>query len=119
MSERLRILFHQPDLGVSISGQAGPGGDCRDSVFIDSPYIFFVDDALALNRNAAKKLFTEMIPLRRLWLGQGTVSLSEDVELLKLMKRSGCMGLLIGFESVQKATQNEVRKNKETQDRFL
>ena len=79
---------------------------------IDSPYIFFVDDALALNRNAAKKLFTEMIPLRRLWLGQGTVSLAEDPELLSLMKRSGCLGLLIGFESVQKATQNEVRKIK-------
>lgn len=79
---------------------------------IDSPYIFFVDDALALNRSAAKKLFTEMIPLKKLWLGQGTVSLAEDVELLRLMKRSGCLGLLIGFESVQKAAQNEVRKIK-------
>jgi radical SAM superfamily enzyme YgiQ (UPF0313 family) len=79
---------------------------------VDSPYIFFVDDALALNRNSAKKLFTEMIPLRRLWLGQGTVSLAEDVELLRLMRRSGCMGLLIGFESVQKAAQNGVRKIK-------
>lgn len=77
---------------------------------IDSPHLFFVDDALALNRNAAKKLFAEMIPLRRLWLGQGTVSLAEDVELLRLMRRSGCLGLLIGFESVQKATQNEVKK---------
>ena len=79
---------------------------------IDSPHLFFVDDALALNRSAAKKLFTEMIPLRRLWLGQGTVSLAEDVELLRLMRRSGCLGLLIGFESVQKATQNEVKKIK-------
>jgi radical SAM superfamily enzyme YgiQ (UPF0313 family) len=79
---------------------------------IDSPHLFFVDDALALNRNAAKKLFTEMIPLRRLWLGQGTVSLAEDLELLRLMRRSGCMGLLIGFESVQKVTQNEVKKIK-------
>jgi len=79
---------------------------------IDSPHLFFVDDALGLNRDAAKKLFTEMIPLRRLWLGQGTVSLAEDVELLRLMKRSGCMGLLIGFESVLKETQNEVKKIK-------
>jgi radical SAM superfamily enzyme YgiQ (UPF0313 family) len=77
---------------------------------IDSPYLFFVDDALGLNRNAAKKLFTEMIPLRRRWLAQGTVSLAQDLELLELMRRSGCLGLLIGFESVQKATQNEVRK---------
>ncbi|MCP2501304.1 MAG: radical SAM protein [Deltaproteobacteria bacterium] len=77
---------------------------------IDSPHIFFVDDALGLNRNVAKKLFTEMIPLRRRWLAQGTVSLAQDLELLELMRRSGCLGLLIGFESVQKATQNEVMK---------
>lgn len=77
---------------------------------IDSPYIFFVDDALGLNRNAAKELFTEMIPLRRRWLAQGTVSLAEDLELLGLMKRAGCLGLLIGFESVQKGTQDEVNK---------
>jgi len=79
---------------------------------IDSPHLFFVDDALGLNRNVAKKLFTEMIPLRRLWLGQGTVSLAEDLELLRLMRRSGCLGLLAGFESVQKRTQNEVKKIK-------
>ena len=79
---------------------------------IDSPHLFFVDDALGLNRNAAKKLFTEMIPLRRRWLAQGTVSLAEDAELLGLMKRAGCLGLLIGFESVQKGTQNEVNKIK-------
>lgn len=79
---------------------------------IDSPHLFFVDDALGLNRNAAKELFTEMIPLRRQWLAQGTVSLAEDPELLGLMKRAGCMGLLIGFESVQKDTQDEVNKIK-------
>jgi radical SAM superfamily enzyme YgiQ (UPF0313 family) len=79
---------------------------------IDSPHLFFCDDALGLNRNVAKKLFTEMIPLRRLWLAQGTVSLAEDLELLRLMERSGCLGLLIGFESVQKGTQNEVKKIK-------
>jgi radical SAM superfamily enzyme YgiQ (UPF0313 family) len=79
---------------------------------IDSPHLFFVDDALGLNRNVAKQLFTEMIPLRRHWLGQGTVSLAEDLELLRLMRRSGCKGLLIGFESVQKGTQTEVKKIK-------
>lgn len=79
---------------------------------IDSPYIFFVDDALGLDRKAAKKLFTEMAPLGKRWLAQGTVSLAEDRELLSLMKRAGCLGLLIGFESVQKGTQNEVNKIK-------
>jgi radical SAM superfamily enzyme YgiQ (UPF0313 family) len=79
---------------------------------IASPHLFFVDDALGLNRPAAKKLFTEMIPLRKQWLAQGTVSLAEDVELLELMKRAGCLGLLVGFESVQSETQEEVSKIK-------
>ncbi|MGB7912426.1 MAG: radical SAM protein [Desulfobaccales bacterium] len=79
---------------------------------LDSPHFFFVDDALGQNREVGKKLFTEMIPLKRLWMGQGTVSLAEDVELLKLMRRAGCRGLLVGFESVQKGTQHEVKKIK-------
>jgi len=79
---------------------------------IDSAHLFFVDDAIGLNRNAARHLFTEMIPLRRRWLAQGTVSLAEDLELLGLMRRSGCLGLLIGFESVQKEIQNGVKKIK-------
>jgi radical SAM superfamily enzyme YgiQ (UPF0313 family) len=36
--------------------------------------------------------------------------LAEDLELLKLMRRSGCVGLLIGLESVQKAAHDEMKK---------
>jgi radical SAM superfamily enzyme YgiQ (UPF0313 family) len=77
---------------------------------MDAPHLFFVDDTLGLNRPLSKELFRAMIPLRRLWAGQGGVALAEDIELLKLMKRSGCVGLLIGFESVQMKTQSEMRK---------
>lgn len=77
---------------------------------IHSPNLFFVDDALAFNRPTAKKLFREMPPLRRKWAGQGPVSLAEDLELLKLMRRSGCVGLLIGFESVQKEAHDGMKK---------
>jgi radical SAM superfamily enzyme YgiQ (UPF0313 family) len=45
-------------------------------------------------------------------VGQGMVSLAEDLELLRLMKRSGCLGLFIGFESIQKETQDEMKKIK-------
>ncbi len=77
---------------------------------INSRHLFFVDDTLALNRPEAKRLFTKMIPLRLKWAGQGPVSLAEDMELLKLMRRSGCVGLLIGFESVQKETFDGMKK---------
>lgn len=77
---------------------------------IDLPNLFFVDDNLAFDRKAARELFTAMIPLRRRWVGQGQVSLAEDLELLTLMRRSGCEGLLIGFESMQKETQDSMPK---------
>lgn len=79
---------------------------------IDPPRLFFTDDSLGLNRAAAKKLFTEMIPLRSMWVGSGGVSLAEDLELLRLMRRSGCRALLIGFESVQQKIQNGMKKTK-------
>ena len=69
---------------------------------IDSPHLFFVDDALGLNRNAAKKLFTEMIPLRRRWLAQGTVSLAEDLELLRIDETFGVPG---AFDRVRIGTE--------------
>jgi radical SAM superfamily enzyme YgiQ (UPF0313 family) len=79
---------------------------------VDSSNLFFVDDSLGLQRSFSKKFFKEMIPLKRVWVGQGTASLAEDIESLRLMKRSGCIGLLIGFESVQEAAQNEMSKLK-------
>jgi radical SAM superfamily enzyme YgiQ (UPF0313 family) len=85
---------------------------------LESRYLFFVDDALALNRRHAKRLFADMAPLRRYWVGQGTASLAEDLELLRLMKRSGCVGLLIGFESVQEAIRGEMKKIRNLQIDF-
>ena len=79
---------------------------------IDPPRLFFTDDSLGLNRASAKKLFTEMIPLRSMWVGSGGVSLAEDLGLLRLMRRSGCRALLIGFESVQQKTQKGMKKTK-------
>jgi radical SAM superfamily enzyme YgiQ (UPF0313 family) len=75
-----------------------------------SSNLFLVDDALAVNRQASRRLFAEMIPLRRKWVGQGNVTLAEDVDLLRLMKRSGCVGLLVGFESVQKESAGDMTK---------
>ena len=79
---------------------------------LNTRHLFFVDDNLALNRATARKLFEGMAPLGCRWAGQGPVSLAEDVELLKLMRRSGCVGLLIGFESLQKRSQQRMKKTR-------
>ena len=74
----------------------------RHAVFIDlSP----VEDVAY-----AKALYAAMIPLRFRWVGLATTRIAEDAELLGLAARSGCKGLLIGFESISQSTLEETRK---------
>jgi radical SAM superfamily enzyme YgiQ (UPF0313 family) len=49
----------------------------------------------------AKDLFRAMIhaKLRKKWVGQSTINVADDDELLRLAAKSGCRGLFIGFES--------------------
>jgi radical SAM superfamily enzyme YgiQ (UPF0313 family) len=67
---------------------------------IHSKRIFFVDNNIIANFKHSKELFREMIPLKKRWTAQATISIVKDQELLKLTSDSGCFGLLVGIESV-------------------
>lgn len=60
----------------------------------------FVDLNLIADRDHAASLFRALIPLRIKWFGLATALLADDEELLSLAVRSGCTGLLVGFESL-------------------
>lgn len=62
--------------------------------------LFFVDDNITANPEAAKKLFREITPLKVKWVGQANIEMTRDAELMKLMEKSGCLGHVVGFESV-------------------
>lgn len=64
-------------------------------------YLFFVDDNITADHDAAKDLFAALIPLRVRWVSQASIDMLKDVELMDLMVRSGCQGNVIGFESIQ------------------
>jgi radical SAM superfamily enzyme YgiQ (UPF0313 family) len=72
--------------------------------------IFFVDDNIVGNIRYAKELFRELAPLKIRWFSQGTLSMTRDEELLRLMADSGCVGLLVGFESLRRETLLEMDK---------
>ena len=74
-------------------------------------YILFMDDNLTLNREYAKELFTNMIPLKKKWFSQCGVGLAEDDELLDLAAKSGCRGLFIGFESLSQQSLSSWKKH--------
>ena len=60
----------------------------------------FIDLNLIADKQYAAELFEAMIPLNLKWGGLATSLLARDAELLGLCARSGCMGLLVGFESI-------------------
>ncbi len=62
--------------------------------------VFFIDDNICVDRARARELFEALIPLKIRWCGQVPVNVARDDEMLELMRRSGCIGALIGFESL-------------------
>jgi len=65
--------------------------------------IGFVDDNIVGKPKFAKELFRALLPYKIKWLAQASVTIARDDELLKLAAASGCIGLLIGFESLSPA----------------
>lgn len=63
-------------------------------------WIFFVDENIIADRDYAKKLFDSLKSLHIKWMGQSTIQITDDPELLKLAIDSGCIFLEIGFESI-------------------
>lgn len=74
-------------------------------------FVFFVDDNIVAQADAAKELFRLLIPQKKRWIGQASLSFTEDPELMDLMKRSGCAGLVVGFESTNPDNLQQMGKN--------
>ncbi len=72
--------------------------------------LFFVDDNIVCNREKAKELFRALIPLKIHWVSQGSIDMLGDSELMELMVKSGCLGLVIGFESISPECISEMNK---------
>ncbi|MGH9202923.1 MAG: B12-binding domain-containing radical SAM protein, partial [Vicinamibacterales bacterium] len=72
--------------------------------------VIFLDLNLIADTAYAKELFTALVPLKIQWGGLATTTIAWDDELLDLAARSGCHGLLIGFESLNQESLVEVKK---------
>lgn len=77
---------------------------------LDSKEVLFPDVNLLADRIYARELFKEMIPLKKKWMGLVTSDIGIDDEMILLFKKSGCIGLLIGFESINQDSQKFVNK---------
>lgn len=72
-------------------------------------HVIFIDLNLISHPDYAKELFAALIPLGIRWYGLSTTRITRDPELLDLTVRSGCKGLLLGFETL---SQDNLRSSK-------
>ncbi|MCX5861869.1 MAG: radical SAM protein [Deltaproteobacteria bacterium] len=62
--------------------------------------IFFADDNIIADKAFAKQLFLALQPYKINWMCQASINISQEAELLELMRDSGCGAVFIGFESI-------------------
>ena len=72
---------------------------------------FFVDDNFAGNIKAAKPLLKALAKLQVRWITQMSINAAHDEEFLSLLNKSGCKGVLIGFESLNPDNLRSMKKN--------
>jgi len=78
--------------------------DMKEKIF------FIADDNLFHDRNKLKVFLTKLVPLKKKWGCQISVNVAKDFEILDLMKKSGCIMAIVGFESLNESTLTEIGK---------
>ncbi len=73
-------------------------------------FFIFSDDNFAGNRQWAYELCRQLIPLKVKWASQCEILISESDPLLAAMRDSGCIGLILGLESVSPETLQDAGK---------
>lgn len=73
-------------------------------------YLFFVDDNLFSSEEDAVGLFEMLRPLGKKWGCQISLDVAKNLRLLHLMKKSGCIMVIIGFESLNRQNLQQMGK---------
>ena len=96
-----------------------PVNDVIDEIRrIGSKRFAFNDVNITEDTGYAKELFNAMIPLKKMWGGLASTRILEDDELIELMYKSGCVYLLIGFESFSNRSLTSIHKSFNNSEKY-
>jgi radical SAM superfamily enzyme YgiQ (UPF0313 family) len=77
---------------------------------IKTKSISIIDDNIFADRQHAKQFFKELVHCKKKWGGQISIAIAKNDPLLDLMARSGCVVLMIGFESLEVENLRQMNK---------
>jgi radical SAM superfamily enzyme YgiQ (UPF0313 family) len=93
---------------------------CLEDVLIEldelrGQYVFFADDNLFNDKQQAEALFRRLKGYHMHWACQTSLDIVQYPYLLDLMAESGCVGVLIGFETLSESSLAQMKKKWNTQ----
>ena len=73
--------------------------------------VFFVDDNIFVDKERSRKLLELVKRYKVRWWSQADMGIARDEALLELARESGCLKLVVGFESLSACNIAQIEKN--------
>lgn len=86
---------------------------------LEGKTFLFLDLSPIEDARYIKRLYRELIPLKKRWGGLATIRIAKDPEMLDLAEKSGCGGLLIGIETLSATSVLHINKPFNKPDEYL
>jgi len=80
--------------------------------------LLFADDNVLVHPRHSRELLAALAPLGKLWLGQASLAGLDRDENVRLLRRSGCQALFIGFETVSAPALRAAGKHQNRPERY-
>lgn len=82
---------------------------------IEGPVVYFIDDnffGTKQHRERSIALCRGMLErgIKKTWVTQATLNVAQDEEVMKHARDAGCIGVLVGIESIQRETLKAMKK---------
>ena len=81
--------------------------------------VFFVDDNIISNRAYAREFLARIADLNLNWFGQASMNIANDPQILDLCRKSGCVGLFLGFETLSPEALASIGKGVNHPEQYL
>jgi len=85
---------------------------------LKTKHIMFIDDNFIGNPSWTRDFLLRLEPLNLKWNAAVTVNILNHLDLLDLMKKTGCQSLFIGFETINASSLRSVHKNQNNTQKY-
>ncbi len=82
-----------------------------DLVDAERRFVFITDDNLFNDRQQLVELLAAIRPLNVHWSCQTSIDVAADEALVRQMAESGCLSVMVGFESLEESNLRQMRKS--------